>query len=492
MAHYPIKCIRCTHIATNDTVLFDTEDTIQSMTHMLAQENTALSIGKRAKKDRSQSKAVEAEEKGWWEIDDDETDALNQNGEDGTGQIELGRLMTYPAMREYCEENGLGEVTPEWQSVNVTPDFLGKDIDDPGVDLLVGFSFKSEVDGVRKRARKRYCPACHCELPSQSGAMPTYVITVMGTSASGKTVYLCALHWLLSHGTGNMPYHSSLSCVTASRNGNTVYNLSMELFERGILPGTTQIVLTEPLAIQLTYEIGGSSKKCLFALADMRGEDLASDDGSNLLLRSEFFSRADGFMVLISPLNIPALAHRFSQYGGAEGSTAVHTVLMQNINDYILPSFPGGQIIAPAVVMLSKSDLLINNASYLQIPRYNAVVAPNPPIMFTGTYFQSQYNGTRQIVSADAQLHQYLNNCFSDPYYTSISSLGPNVNVGTDTSGNRIITNPNLINPLRVVDPVIYLLMRFGFLPAFYKMEAGQAYEAENVAIISEWLQTHT
>ena len=40
MGHYPIKCIRCSHIMTNDTVLFDTKDAGLNMKAML-NENKA-------------------------------------------------------------------------------------------------------------------------------------------------------------------------------------------------------------------------------------------------------------------------------------------------------------------------------------------------------------------------------------------------------------------------------------------------------------------
>lgn len=524
MAHYPIKCIRCTHIATNDTVLFNVEDTIQDIRASLAQESGGLSVGRHVKKaetsnrtavgggwwdddDAGEEKATGGSVKSWWDDDDDAAaaEASSAKGEERVA-IERGQLMTMPDMIEYCRQEGLGDIIPEWQKVSVTPDFRGVDIDDPSDDLLVGFSFPTSDDGSRRRARRRYCPACHCELPSQSGAMPTYVVTVMGTSSSGKTVYLCALNWLLSHGNGRLPYGSSMSCVTANRSGNLISELSANLFENGTLPATTQILWTEPLVIQINYEIAGKRKKCLLTLSDMRGEDLTSKEGDRLLVKSEFFSRADGFMVLISPLNIPGIASYFrnlqmrqegnngqgQQNVGAENSTTVHSALMNNINDYLLPYFDNGRITSPSVVMLSKCDLLKNHARMLNIPMWNAVVAAEPPIKYTGTYFANQYKGARTIVSADNQLQLFLQSSFSDPYYTSFSSLGQNAVVSVDQVNNKTVTNPNYLNPLRVMDPVIYLLIRFGFLPEFNKMEAGIDSDAGNRKMLTEWMETHT
>lgn len=497
MAHYPIKCVRCAHIATNNTVLFDVEDTTALLGDILSKQNNAYTVGGQVQNEQVETTPI---------IMDTKTSGIdwtNSEGDDATGDgdgvnrqeitVTKGRLMTYSAMKEYCVQNGLGEIKPFYQHVDVTPDFIGRDIDSPDADLLFGMSFRTEPNGAVRLARKRYCPVCHCELPARSGMMPTYNITVMGTSASGKTVYLCALSWLLSNGSGSLPYNSNMSCVPASRNGSTITDLSRQLFVEGVLPGTTQVLLTEPLVLQITYSLQGKSKNCLFALADMRGEDLVSDDGTNLLARSEFFARADGFMLLISPLNIPSISHRVSSDGGAETSTSVHTALMQNINDYIVPFMPSGKITAPSVVMLSKCDVLMANAEYLGIPRWNAVVAKDPPVRYSGTYFGNQYKGTRELVARDGSLHAYLNHTLNDPYYTSFSSLGAAVRINNDgPDGTRQVTNFNVLNPLRVVDPVLYLLIRLGFLPAFNLMEAGAAFEKKNVDILSEWIQTHT
>ncbi len=485
MGYYPIKCIRCSHIMTNDTVLFDTFDAGIGIRGMLDNENYGAQ--QNDVEEFEEKKEETSASKGIWDFDDDDED------EDGSvfGEAkssELNQYMTFAEIKKYSEDNDLMQCTPKWQKIEVTADFKTSDTS----DLLIGVSFQKEKNGRVFYAKRRFCPACHCELPQLSGSMPTYNITLMGTSSSGKTVYLCALNWLLSQGQGSLPFGSSLSCVSANKANNDLVARSSELFNNGVLPGTTQIVLTEPLTLQLTFRIGDKMKKCLLAMADMRGEDLVAQDGENLTARGEFFSSADAFMLLVSPVNMPYIKNIIPNIDNDPMNVNVHQTLMSNINEYILPFFPNGTIGAPCAIMMSKCDLLMNNVDTLKIPKSNAVVAAElPAFKFTKTYFMNQDSGTRAIVKCDQSLYLFLQNIFSKSYFTSFSSLGRNISISEDEMGNQRVQNPNALHPIRVVDPIIYLLMSLGFLPQYYMMEAGSNYTKSNQDLLKKWMHDH-
>ncbi|MBE6956971.1 MAG: hypothetical protein E7450_05925 [Ruminococcaceae bacterium] len=483
MGHYPIKCIRCSHIMSNETVLFDTQDAGLKMTEMLNADR-----GEAVQRDFAPEAPVEAAPTAARSIwDDDDDDDFGESAQAGQSVSTLSRFMTLSAIHKFCETNQLDPCEPKWQQIYVTPDFR---TDDPS-DLLVGVTFQKEKGGSKVYASRRFCPVCGCELPQLSGSMPTYNLTVMGTSSSGKTVYLCALNWLLSQSEGRLPYNANITCVSANKANNDLVNRSRALFTQGLLPGTTQIVLTEPLTIQMTFRSGDQIKKCLVAMADMRGEDLVAQDGENLIMKGDYFSRADGFMLLVSPMNMPYIKSLLPESGVDAADVNVHQTLMSNINEYILPFFANGVIGAPCAIMMSKSDILMQNAGRLGIPLSNAVVAAEPQYRYTGTYFQNQDRGTRTIVNCDTPLYHFLKNAFSRSYFTSFSSLGNNVSIGEDERGNQRVQNPHLLHPIRVVDPIIYLLMSLGFLPPYYQMEAGPQYARANEEILVKWMQEH-
>lgn len=483
MGYYPIKCIRCASVTTNDRVLFDTKDASLAMTDILAKDNSSFVSEEPAAAVKKTEKTKKAS---IWDDDDDEADVA----QDSADTVEFSQYMTCGDIERYAEQQGLDKCIRHYQHVDVTPDFA--DAAGGDEELLIGVSFQRSKGGAPVRAKRRFCPACHCELPSLSGSMPTYNVTVMGTSASGKTVYLSALNWLLSQSRGNLPYGGSLTCISANKANSDFVGKSNVLFEKGTLPGTTQIVLTEPLVVQMTYRLKDRMKRCLLSMADMRGEDLVAEDGENLIARGEFFSRADAFMILVSPLNMQYIHNILPHADGEENNANVHQTLMANISEYILPFFPNGSIDAPTVVMLSKCDVLMRNAARLQIPPSNPVVAAEPPVKFTGTYFKSQDRGAQTIMRCDQSLYAFLRNTFSHTYFSSFSSLGRTVEIAEDENHNQCVTNPNMIRPIRVIDPIIYILISLGFLPDFSRMEAGDAFNAGNIEILTRWIAERT
>ena len=496
MAHYPIKCTRCAHITSNNAVLFDTTDAILDMVGVLNNQNDEAEVQVLPKEENrtghidNESPITHQSRSIWDDFDEDDASTPDVNMS-SAGQKSLKRFMTYSGILSYCLENRLDPPVPRYQNITVSKDFAGLESDENG--LLMGVSFQKSKNGASYLAKRRFCPKCKCPLPAQSGSMPTYNITIMGTSASGKTVFLCALNRLLAMGRCKLPYNSDLTCVSANRANNDLVQRSNMLFEQGILPGTTQIFLTEPLVIQMTYNIQGHIKKCLVSMADMRGEDFVATGGENLIARGGFFSTADAFMILVSPLNIPFIANQLPQSRGTGANAGVHQALMSNINDYILPFFPDGDIKAPCAVTMSKCDILMNYANLLHIPLSNAVVAPEPPTQYTQTYFRNQDRGTRNIMQADNTLYNFLTNVFKKCYFTSFSSLGINAQISQGDDGAQVVTNPNFIRPIRVVDSMVYILMSLGFLPAFYNMEVGgEVNQRNNVAILNEWVRERT
>lgn len=493
MAHYPIKCVRCSYTCTNREVLFDTSDTTIDMTDQLRnddEEVAAESEGINLFGDEDTGRESSAETFSFWDEPEPEVTVRAAADKPKEESVRLAKHMTLPQIEAYCAENGL-ECEQNWQDVHVTPDFAARSA---GTDdrLLVSVAFQKEKGHAKIQATRRLCPKCKCELPRQSGSMPTYNITVMGTSASGKTVYLCALNYMLMNSMGKLPYSSSLTCVSASRANTDLVNKSAQLFNEGILPGTTQIVFTEPMVIQMSYTLNGTTKKCLVSMSDMRGEDFVAASGENLLAKAKFFAKADAFLILVSPLNMPCVSSRIPGLGGEECNTNVHGPLMTNISEYILPNFVNNEIKAPSAVMLSKSDVLMRYREYLQIRPSNPVVAAEPPVKYTGSYFRNHHNGTADILKGEPTLFNFLNNTFRNVYYSSFSSLGPQAKVNTDENQNKVVENKYMIRPVRVIDSMIYLLMRLGFLPEFFRMEAGPAYEKQNIEILKNWISSST
>ncbi len=504
MGHYPIKCVWCGKVLTNRTVLFDIKDASGGIVqHIKGDESTA--------DPSTQADRPSAKNRGGADLSGIRANTSNAKNAK-VFEHQLKDKMTYSELFDFCSEREL-LIKANYQDCPVSKDFLDAEgTEEQGV--LTRISFQKEKDEAPLHTIRRYCPECGKPLPAGSGTMPTYLVTLLGSTASGKTVYLCALNKVLSS-RGSLPYDCTLHSVPASSSSNELFKLSSDLFNKaiGTLPATTQRIVNEPLVFKLTFTIpytyilkNGEAytkdykKECLFSISDMRGEDLAEKDGAALTIRGEFISHSDGFLTVISPLNIPIIASRLdetedSDASDAERSQLVHTALMSHINDYVLPFFPTGQISAPCVTMLSKADRLVANRKLLGllgIPASNPVLCNDPEELYTQTYFRNLHIGTAQILNLDSSLYDFLFHVFKRMYLTSVSAFGPNAKyeVITAEDGNtrKKIENPAVLAPQHVADPILLLLIQLGFLPDFTRVELGEAYEENNYAILSEWM----
>ncbi len=488
MGHYPIKCVCCGKVLTNRSVLFDIKNVSGTIVqHLKGGEVKASSTPKSNRQD-ARNKADNASP--------DYLDDIPTVKKPREFEHSLKDQMTFPELLAYCAEREL-QIQAKYQDYPISEDFLNAE----GTEtegLLTRLSFQKEKGGFLFNSITRYCPECGRPLPARSGAMPTYLVSLLGSTASGKTVYLCALSNVLSRSCG-LPFASTLHSVPASNSSNELFTLSNALFVDGILPATTQRLVSEPLVFELTYSFPYKrkqySKSCLFSINDMRGEDFAETTGEALRERGEFISMSDAFLTVISPLNIPSFSVLLSNRDtvDAEHSQLVHTALMSHLNNFVLPFFPGGQIDAPCVTMLSKSDTLITNRELLGIPPSNPVVAKDPPKLFTGTYFRNLHKGTADILRRDNALCQFLFHVFRNLRLTSVSAFGPNVKYGRasvnkDGLEHKTVENPKTLSPQHVADPILLLLIQLGFLPDFTQMELGKYYLKNNTEIMQAWM----
>ena len=80
--------------------------------------------------------------------------------------------------------------------------------------------------------------------------------------------------------------------------------------------------------------------------------------------------------------------------------------------------------------------------------------------------------------AATRGLSNFLDQTFFSPYYISVSALGAAVKVSGDN-----LDNFRLIHPIRVEEPLLYLLMRLNFVPPFFR---GEFYDAPQ-RVVNEW-----
>lgn len=348
-----------------------------------------------------------------------------------------------------------------------------------------------EINGKKMSGtvRKFYCPFCHSEIIPLAGKMPMYLVSLLGPSSAGKTVYLTILHMLLSGRIYRLP-QGVLSFENLGAMGKEFQNFALDIRRKNELPSTTQENRKDPYLMRVSYTADPNStetnKQCLLGLIDMRGEMLQGEHNDDLTdFNVPQFKEASGFIMMVDPETLEGVYNRLPEqyFGGRKIEQLDMTInsMKQAIMECITAEM--GRIKRPSVVALAKEDILIKNHAQLGIPLSQPVIAPNfrpvPGTYLGKTYYEPMNHSTRECIRyLSGSFTNFLDNTFTNPYFVSISALGNLVQI----VGNKI-DNFEKIQPVRVEEPLLRLLMDFNFIPPFYREE----YYKDPAAVMETW-----
>lgn len=414
------------------------------------------------------------------ELSDDTISMVSSRGESS-------RKIVYKSLRQLREEGKV--VKEEVLNIDISREF--SEIPECNEDFVQYVEVKDlEINGKSRSGvmRKWYCPVCHNEIIPQAGKMPIYLISLMGPSSAGKTVYLTILHMLLSGRTFDLP-SGYISADKLGRTGDEYQDFANGI-NNNILPGTTVEFRKDPYMLQVSYvlnrETNESCKRCLIGLIDMRGEMLQGGHNEDLEYNTvPQFKKADGFIMMVDPETLEGVYNKLpEQYLGARDRNQLQQIvsaMKEVISSYITSNI--GRIDKPSIVALTKEDILYKYNAQLGIPLDQPVIAP----MFkpqAGTnlaevYYKPMHDSTQECIKyLSGSFTAFLHTIFKNPYFVSVSALGSEVVI----DGNRL-DNAAKISPVRVETPLMHLLMDFNFIPPFYREE----YYHEPIALLNTW-----
>ena len=462
MSYYPIKCIQCLRsIREAERCVKLTKDEIKSDQFDGIRQSDSIQLNDGRKK---------------------------SNGKNGFVLKEKHIEIQYKSLAQLRKESVI--TNEEVYPVSISPEYA-MDEECRATDLVQAVEVKDLQIGEEKVSgivRRFYCPYCHSQLIPQAGKMPIYLVSLMGPSSAGKTVYLTILHMLLSGGNIVLP-QGYVHFETLGVTGKEYEQFASHIRRNNRLPATTQEDRKAPYLLQVDYTaIPGSAqsnKKCILGLIDMRGEMFNGEHNEDLSnINVPQFKESDGFIMMVDPETLEGVYNRLpEQYMNRdinqleEAISAMKTSILDCVTGDI------GQIQKPSVVALTKTDLLYKNHQQLGIPLNQPVIAPafrvSPNSNLAATYFDPMSQSTRECIQYLSRgLSNFLEQTFFMPYYISVSALGAGVKVSGDN-----LDNYQLIHPIRVDEPLIYLLMKLNFVPSFYR---GEFFEVPQ-RVVNEW-----
>jgi len=489
--YYPIKCPYCLKVHNNETIRFDMRTAMETARRVVSGTNI---------------------QKVTAEVNEDE-DLEGLAGDVVTGGAQSSKLPNI-GLLTIGDLKGLvgdGNVEPIYRSVNALPSLVpdSKKIEFTE-DVLLGVKIKSLENGVEVE-RSLFDRCCDCGDPQYprkfniaAGTVPMYVVLMMGSSSAGKTIYLLSLYHALSDSGGYaLPPHSPiaklyLSGITDNTNNadTAIAKMADELFYEGKLPPTTINLTNEPLTLDINFRVErtNTGNRALLYLRDIPGEYLTNPERqTDLFQLTAQFPLFDGFMIMFDPKTF-----RNTVFGAdvtleqRRYIDRLKQIIVNNVRPVI-----GDKIPQPTSAVITKGDLFTEHLRELMlkgVSASNETLAPRLYESFDRDYFYEINRGTREILERlSPNVLTLLDGEFANYTLCLVSSLSRQ---HIDIEGERVLT-PNAINPWRVVEPMLQLLMHMHIIPPFdltglrtppaEKRDALLARQFRNRKLINDW-----
>jgi GTPase SAR1 family protein len=370
--------------------------------------------------------------------DDDETLALQEDEK----------------LNQYREKFGLSPID-ELEAV-IEPSMIPDENKLYSNKVLMGVTDKYSVV-----TKNRLCPECHNDLPITAGKHPSNIVSIVGATSVGKSVYMTSLIHTLQRKTAN---NFDAACIpldnTISRRFRRDYEIP--LFENGsLLESTRTTRRQEPFIFQFVFKDEDHPPLTL-VFFDVAGEGMT--DKEYIKLHASHIKNSAGILFLVDPMQIRTIREKLIYQMGENPGKIVgeadepREVIISLFGDFIAHQEDSKTSI-PTAVVLTKSDLLhalkSEDGEYI---RHNSNVFRN--------ISHQEYLNLDECENINGEIRSFLEKVdiafvnaldayFKDTSFFAVSALGSNP-VDQQVSG--------IISPIRVDEPFIWLLYKLGFI----------------------------
>jgi hypothetical protein len=238
---------------------------------------------------------------------------------------------------------------------------------------------KTFFSALKHETNERLCPHCHNTLPHGYGTRDSALISIIGDTNSGKTVFIAVLMNLLrGQGVGNLKTTLNTTLDPKASNYETINeNIDIIFTKRTVPVATNTLIDIMPLAYAMTYEHFNSAHKATKKTIDLVLYDIAGEacsDSKLLEKKGQNIVNSDGLVFLLDPMSFKIYrdwlkankpdAFRASQDSG-DSSKTLGIDRIYGMLDALFQYFEGGERIRniPVALVVSKADLLIKEAT---------------------------------------------------------------------------------------------------------------------------------
>jgi double-GTPase-like protein len=314
----------------------------------------------------------------------------------------------------------------------------------------------------------RVCRSCHSDLPSDYCDQDSRIIALVGAKASGKSTYVSVLVNELNQRVGQA-FHASLAAMGQSTQQRD-REMAEDLYERLRLPEATRpaaLGFNDPLLYRLSVPrrgpLGsGGTRHTTLVFFDAAGEDLAGSEAMDRYTR--YLSAADGIVLLVDPLQLGSVRDGLAGHDGPP-LPVVETPPQQIAADLAAQlrahgkGGPRGKVSTPIAMAVTKTDML------------RPLLDPHSPVLRNAPHTDGAFDADERLavheeirsLMADwdsGALVRQLELDFAELSLFGLSALG--APPPADAPADVPKSGPQ---PVRVEDPLLWLLARRGVLP---------------------------
>ncbi|CAH0118273.1 MULTISPECIES: hypothetical protein [unclassified Paenibacillus] len=309
--------------------------------------------------------------------------------------------------------------------------------------------------------KKRLCPKCHNDLPISAGKVPSNIISIVGASQVGKSVYMTSLIHTLQNTTADN-FDAACMPLNADISRKFRQNYEEPLFERNdLLESTQKEVLQEPFIFQFIFK-DETKPPLMLVFFDAAGEGMV--DQEYLDLYAAHIKNSTGILFMVDPLQIKTIREKIRVNLGDEPGEWVSQY--DEPRDVVLSMYQnfigfeeGSKTDIPTAVVLTKSDMLHaikeEDGEYIKANSnlfHNYVHKKHLNL----TEFENINGEIRRFIEkVDRPFKGALDVHFNNIAFFAVSALGSNP-VNQKLKG--------LVDPIRVDEPFIWLLYKLDYI----------------------------
>lgn len=335
---------------------------------------------------------------------------------------------------------------PQWQlPVIGRGDGISKLVEDADHFVIAG------VDAYQKTTNRRICPECHNPLPLGYGKHKTKMISIIGVTSAGKTVYISQL----LRGMEDYAAKAGLVAFFASPN-ERLFVKDHPVIRNVRLPESTPAKsFSQPMFYDIVQRNGTGVTQDTIVLYDIAGENCYKPE--DMVNYSKFVQHSDGLILLIDPKQLHFIPGEMDT-DESKPSTVLNTL------HGVLTTKAGEKSKIPVAVCVSKSDLCSDilpplaseDVSQAGVDEFGLATK-----QFNGREYNILSQELTQLINInDPTFALTMSTNYQNYNYFSVAAIG--CSCGPNEKGVQVpLDEPN---PRRIEEPILWLFKHFGYI----------------------------